>query len=146
MRLTELLAELDDWSPTDSTCRGVGCNGCCRIGVLSTEAEAEQVAEVLTEAQWQRVEVADAYRAVAPCPLLEKDGSCGVYRTRPIICRAYRATTPPEACAPGSEGELHSLIYASPRMLEYRAVVVEQGRRTLVDWLQVFRRRTRSTP
>jgi Fe-S-cluster containining protein len=39
-----------------------------------------------------------------PCPFLE-DGSCSVYDERPITCREYLVTSPPERCAEvGSAG------------------------------------------
>ncbi|HVK07335.1 MAG TPA: YkgJ family cysteine cluster protein [Gemmataceae bacterium] len=40
-----------------------------------------------------------AYHAVGiPCPFLE-DGSCSIYEERPITCREYLVTSPPEHCA-----------------------------------------------
>lgn len=50
-------------------------------------------------------EMVGAYFAVGvPCPFLE-DGSCSIYEERPITCREYLVTSPPENCAEiGSEG------------------------------------------
>lgn len=46
--------------------------------------------------------LAELQRAYWPlglaCPFLE-DGSCSVYPHRPVICRQYSVTTPPERCA-----------------------------------------------
>lgn len=33
-----------------------------------------------------------------PCPFLESDGACGVYLDRPMTCRMYLASSPPEYC------------------------------------------------
>jgi Fe-S-cluster containining protein len=33
-----------------------------------------------------------------PCPFLEGDGACGVYPDRPMTCRMYLASSPPEFC------------------------------------------------
>ncbi len=33
-----------------------------------------------------------------PCPFLEDDGACGVYPDRPMTCRMYLASSPPEYC------------------------------------------------
>jgi len=39
-----------------------------------------------------------------PCPFLEEE-SCSIYQERPIACREYLVTSPPECCAKlGSEG------------------------------------------
>jgi Fe-S-cluster containining protein len=38
------------------------------------------------------------FRLHQPCPFLE-GGSCTIYEDRPLICREYAVTTPPELCA-----------------------------------------------
>ncbi|MDD4951142.1 MAG: YkgJ family cysteine cluster protein [Desulfovibrionaceae bacterium] len=49
---------------------------------------------------WRRFkEVQKAYWDLGiDCPFLE-NGVCGVYRDRPLICRQYAVTSPPEHCA-----------------------------------------------
>ncbi|MFO0911808.1 MAG: YkgJ family cysteine cluster protein [Pirellulales bacterium] len=44
------------------------------------------------------------FRQNVDCPFLE-DGACSIYAERPITCREFLVTSPPEYCArPGSEG------------------------------------------
>jgi Fe-S-cluster containining protein len=38
------------------------------------------------------------FRQGVPCPFLE-DESCSIHPDRPLVCREYLVTTPPEACA-----------------------------------------------
>jgi len=46
----------------------------------------------------RRGEMQTAYWELAiPCPFLD-DGACGIYAERPLVCRQYAMTTPPEAC------------------------------------------------
>jgi Fe-S-cluster containining protein len=40
------------------------------------------------------------YQFQRPCPLLDKKGSCAIYRIRPITCRVYVSFSPPELCNP----------------------------------------------
>ena len=48
--------------------------------------------------------VGDYFREGIPCPFLE-DEACSIYEERPITCREFLVTSPPENCAHvGSEG------------------------------------------
>ena len=38
--------------------------------------------------------------ALIPCPLLTEDKKCSAYEARPLICRAYYATSDPHYCHP----------------------------------------------
>ncbi len=94
-----------------------GCGGCCTLAVQTTIAEALAVARSLDERRRAALarfiprltaaaeEAADLKdflrrrRALGPCPFLEADGACGVYRARPLSCRALFSTRPPEWCA-----------------------------------------------
>jgi Fe-S-cluster containining protein len=70
-----------------------------RAGLLETL----RAAEVWTEAEYA-ARVAHYFRQGIPCPFLE-DESCSIYEERPIACREYLVTSPPEYCARvGSEG------------------------------------------
>jgi Fe-S-cluster containining protein len=40
------------------------------------------------------------YQFQRPCPLLDKKGSCAIYRIRPLTCRVYMSFSPPELCNP----------------------------------------------
>ncbi|HEY0785198.1 MAG TPA: YkgJ family cysteine cluster protein [Acidobacteriaceae bacterium] len=54
--------------------------------------------ELWQEGSLESREVVIEYLAAkAPCPFL-KDESCGIYPIRPLICREYLVTTPPEYC------------------------------------------------
>jgi len=83
------------------SCRGKGCNGCCRGEIPVADEEADLIASVLTPAQAARVlrfETQEPERA--RCPLLEADGTCDVYGARPFVCRTYQVTSLPELCWP----------------------------------------------
>lgn len=93
--------------PTEGvrTCRGVGCNGCCRGTVDAPPDEIAAVAEVLTAEQWARVMAhRPANPTLAICPLLESSGACGVYGVRPTTCRIYVSIDPPDRCWPEKVG------------------------------------------
>lgn len=53
-----------------------------------------------SEASLPEVEHATAayFRLGIPCPFLENE-SCSIYEERPLICREYLVSTPPELCA-----------------------------------------------
>jgi Fe-S-cluster containining protein len=70
-----------------------------QAGLLETLSEPERwTAEVYAEL------VGIYFAQDIPCPFLE-EGSCSIYDERPITCREYLVTSPPEYCARlGSEG------------------------------------------
>lgn len=94
-----------------------GCSGCCNLVVNCTLTEAVKVAAVLDVGQLSRV---DAYvtrlqgllagvvelkdylrihrRSSGGCPLLDREGSCGVYAVRPLSCRALLSTMDSRWC------------------------------------------------
>ncbi len=64
---------------------------------------ALQATERLTDEEYGRL-VGDYFRQGIACPFLE-DESCSIYEERPIACREFLVTSPPEFCArAGSEG------------------------------------------
>ena len=69
---------------------------------------AEMQFEVTTEV-WMK--------ALIPCPLLSSDNKCTVYSTRPLICRAYYATSDPHYCHP------HRISSTKTRLLPRKRVV-----------------------
>lgn len=90
---------------------GRGCSNCCSLAVETTYGEALRAAEALSREQlrildeWvQRLKVNAAgagdpkeylrqYRqTMGGCPLVEKDGACGLYEVRPLACRALHST------------------------------------------------------
>jgi len=57
-----------------------------------------------------------------PCPFLE-DESCSIHPQRPLICREYLVTSPPEHCSDGPPGsvyriKLHSVVSHAVTQLE----------------------------
>jgi len=95
-----------------------GCSGCCTLVVNCTLTEAVTIAAALDEGQSVLV---DAYVArlrelvvgagdlkaylrihrhsSGGCPLLERDGACGVYAVRPFSCRALLSTRESRWCS-----------------------------------------------
>ena len=90
---------------------GRGCRECCSLAVNCTLSEAVALAESLSDAQAKAVaeyakrlgemvaKVIDLKeylrmqrRDMGWCPLLEEDGACGVYASRPLSCRALLST------------------------------------------------------
>lgn len=94
-----------------------GCSGCCSLVVNCTMAEAFAIARLLDE---ERALLVDAHverlkgllagvddlkgylrshrQKSGGCPLLERDGSCGIYAGRPISCRALLSTREKRWC------------------------------------------------
>jgi hypothetical protein len=99
-RLAELYAKVDAFfaraaerfpGPGGMTCHA-GCDACCRRRFTITAVEAEVIAEglaTLPEAEARAL----AARAVdgdpGVCPALGDGGRCGIYASRPVICRTH---------------------------------------------------------
>jgi Fe-S-cluster containining protein len=49
------------------------------------------------------------YRQQIPCPFLENE-SCSIYEDRPLVCREYHVTSPPECCAHLDEGGVEKVL------------------------------------
>jgi Fe-S-cluster containining protein len=99
-RIREVLDKLPE--PRRSTVRARFAEARQRLeqaGLL----EKLQAAEEWTEADYQAL-VGTYFQQGIPCPFLE-DEACSIYEERPITCREYLVTSPPEYCARlGSEG------------------------------------------
>ena|SRR5437868_7034080 len=110
-----------------------GCGACCRQLVPISRTEGERLLQLIDtmpverrEALSRRFEAAAsaieaaglkergertdrelslAYFALkVPCPFLEEE-SCSIHADRPLVCREYLVTSPPELCAaPAQEG------------------------------------------
>lgn len=97
---------------------GRGCSGCCSLAVHCSFAEAvvaacdlsyAQVAAVAAHVELLREIASEAtdlkaflhlHRArIGGCPLLAADGSCGIYRNRPLSCRSLHSTLESRWCA-----------------------------------------------
>lgn len=89
---------------------GKGCRNCCSLAVHTGFAEALAVARRLDEAQAEKVanyarrlrdlvknvrelpHYLRLHRQMGSCPLLDDQGTCGVYPVRPLTCRALIST------------------------------------------------------
>jgi Fe-S-cluster containining protein len=110
-----------------------GCGACCRQLVPISRTEGEALLALLEAMPKERRkavrarfaaaeaaitqaglaergtrsdrELSVAYFALGvPCPFLEEE-SCSIHRDRPLVCREYLVTSPPELCAgPTQEG------------------------------------------
>jgi Fe-S-cluster containining protein len=56
-----------------------------------------------------RAVVLDYLAAKVACPFLE-DESCSIHPIRPLVCREYLVTTPPEFCAAPKVGEVQGVV------------------------------------
>ncbi len=97
---------------------GRGCSGCCSLVVNATFPEARFLADSLSGQQGERVAAHVARlrhhlpnctdlksflrlhrKEIGSCPLLDEEGSCGVYDRRPFSCRALLATLDSRWCS-----------------------------------------------
>lgn len=98
-----------------------GCNACCHLVTWATPTEAKGIVEHLERDPLRRQYLHDVVMPRAreqaamlrdetmthrrwhdeqrACPLL-LDGSCSVYRLRPIVCRTLLVISDPKACEP----------------------------------------------
>jgi Fe-S-cluster containining protein len=72
------------------TCRS-GCTDCCRVELSVFEIEARRIRRALLKLPGpQRAGIAERARAGLHCCMLDPtDGSCLIYRDRPLICRSH---------------------------------------------------------
>ncbi len=105
MNETRKLWQMVDWWADQrahlATCRGVGCNACCRGQLQGTPIEALLMFEAMSPELYERMKTwAPEDPDTAICPLLLEDGRCGVYDARPMVCRVRLAINEPEVCDP----------------------------------------------
>lgn len=94
---------------TPVSCKGLGCNGCCRGEVALHPAEWRDLLPHVPDGAWKRVREHSFELSTnsqhARCPLLDPDtGGCTVYEHRPFACRAYMVVTPVDHCYPERVG------------------------------------------
>lgn len=94
-----------------------GCSGCCTMAVHATYPEASAAARDLSAKQHeqlglyiQRLQKAlpnlanlKSYlkshrQEIGPCPFLDDQGACTIYRERPLSCRSLLSTRPAAWC------------------------------------------------
>lgn len=103
------------------TCRR-GCTHCCNLEIFITFPDAVAMAETIMESPKRLAEVtkrcydqlphltedtAAYFHKNIPCVLLDEKRDCTVYDARPMPCRHYYVTTPPENCS--SEGGMKTV-------------------------------------
>lgn len=93
---------VDSRLPGEMAC-AAGCADCCRRRLSVTGLEAEVILEELTRLPPdERARLAE--RAAAggeACAALGEDGRCGIYASRPLVCRSHGLPIRFEAEAPG---------------------------------------------
>jgi len=62
----------------------------------------------LTAPDERRQLVVDYFACAIPCPFLEEE-SCSIHLHRPLICREYTVTSPPERCADPSQQDINGI-------------------------------------
>ena len=120
-RVDALTAEIALRRAGDLSC-GRGCTACCRVQLSLSPLEAQVVRSALrgrSEGTRARIR-ARAQQGIgrvdhdAACVMLEEDGGCAIYASRPMVCRTqghalrYPAGSLPEAAvfATGAGGEI----------------------------------------
>lgn len=76
-----------------------GCSYCCHMDVQITTLEAEYIQVHAGVTLRDAGTITTGHRD--PCPFLARGGSCGIYSSRPLMCRLYHAVGEPANCQPG---------------------------------------------
>ena len=79
---------------------GKGCSHCCRIDVQITTLEAENIWLYTRRLAQPTGPITTGHKT--PCPFLDKEGACSIYKQRPLICRIYHVAGDPVHCDPAS--------------------------------------------
>lgn len=92
---------------TPISCKGRGCNGCCRGEIEVSAEEWEEIRQHIPDEALSRIgpppkRTKDREERI--CPLLSTDGGCNIYAVRPLACRAYAVLTPADWCWPEHAG------------------------------------------
>ena len=108
---------------------GKGCSFCCRMWVDATPPEALYTVKKMPQEQRQRAlqaveRACDQTSGVGffdrcgkvnpPCPLLDAEGACSVYDSRPIACRTLVSTNVDDCKSTFMEGS--DVGFPSPRV------------------------------
>lgn len=112
-----------------SSCKA-GCAACCEGHVVTSQLEAEGIAQNLRARHGAAVvarvaaaceQLLDMAGATMPawwdarirCPLLGDDQRCLVYNARPVACRSYRVVSDPALCGARPKSEV-TLVVSIP--------------------------------
>jgi Fe-S-cluster containining protein len=95
-----------------------------KAGMLDPDRRSALRAPAVREGESLWDATSRRYRELAlPCPFLEAR-RCSIYEDRPLVCREYAVTSPPERCAhPRSEG-----VVALPRPVRMSEVLADTMR------------------
>ena len=105
-KLQAITSKISEMVSPKTACRN-GCSYCCYQAVSISEIEAKAISKFIgkeyTKPNYSNVyENRNKYRGVA-CPFL-KNGKCGVYEQRPLICRTHiNLSQFSEICKVGSD-------------------------------------------
>lgn len=93
------IEKFNQFVKTFTVCRK-GCSWCCNYDVFISGLEAYYLAFE------QGIQI-DTHRTItvhhhSPCPFLDLDGSCSVYRSRPLNCRTLHTLDSPHYCKTGN--------------------------------------------
>jgi Putative zinc- or iron-chelating domain len=85
-----------------------GCHFCCGQNVDITDAESKLIAEYCLQnniaipkgylGKQLLYEQSEIPNSPVPWCVFLKDGECSIYQVRPLACRKYYVSTPPELC------------------------------------------------
>lgn len=119
------------------TCRP-GCAHCCYHPIMISVLEAiplyqhlEKKGKWTTKFKARCKETADLQYGTSfdvwlysmiPCPLLDDKKRCSAYEARPLICRAYLATSDPENCHPHNLGPETEIVDREELVTEFHAL------------------------
>lgn len=97
---------------------GKGCSGCCNLNVHCSVSEvlaivptlsantlatlaryAEQLQQFGADADTLKTFLRSSRQQLGNCPFLDPAGSCQIYSTRPLSCRALLSTKEPHYCS-----------------------------------------------
>jgi Fe-S-cluster containining protein len=67
---------------------------------IKKKFEALKVSQTYKNIDLYDVALFSFYQFNRPCPLLDKNGSCSIYKIRPLTCRVYVSFSPPKYCSP----------------------------------------------
>lgn len=103
----------------------VGCSSCCHHPIQVSIFEGILIYRWLTQNHKWTTRLKEKLKRVSdqqygtsfevwllsnlPCPLLE-DNKCSVYKARPLVCRAYFATSDPYYCHPHRLGAMTQIV------------------------------------
>jgi hypothetical protein len=105
----------------DLECR-LGCTQCCNVQLTLSPVETDSVrlglaampSEARERVRSRAAALPEEVQGDTPCVMLEEDGACAIYSTRPLVCRTQghgllypKGTLPPKSTfATASAGEI----------------------------------------